>query len=59
MRKGILIQRTQASKIPQAAGQVKILIFLVKIEFFPIYSNNFCDAGQVPILKYFEAWDSI
>ena len=68
MRKGILIQRTQASKIalihsylrvPQAAGQVKILIFFVKIKFFPIYSNNFCDAGQLPILRYFEAWDSI
>ena len=27
--------------------------------FFPIYANNFCDAGQVPILRYFEAcWQS-
>ena len=38
-----------------AAEQVKILIFLVKIYFFPIYVNNFCDAGQVPILRNFEA----
>ena len=30
-------------------------MFLVKIEFFPIYANNFCDAGQVPILTNFEA----
>ena len=22
--------------------------------FFPIYANNFSDAGHVPILKYFE-----
>ena len=42
-------------QVPQAAGQVNILIFLVKIKFFPIYANNFCDAGQVPILRYFEA----
>ena len=41
--------------MPQAVGQVKILIFLVKFNFFPIYANNFCDAGQVPILRYFEA----
>ena len=41
--------------VPQAAGQVKILIFLVKFYFFLIYVNNFCDAGQVPILRYFEA----
>ena len=40
--------------MPQAAGQVKILIFLVKIKIFPMYANIFCDAGQVPI--YFEAW---
>ena len=26
-------------RVPQAAGQVKILIFLVKINFFPIYAN--------------------
>ena len=43
-------------QVPQAAGQVKILIFLMKIEYFPIYVNNFCDAGQVLILRYFEAW---
>ena len=42
-------------RVPQAAGQVKILIFLVKITFFPLYANKFCDAGQVPILRYFEA----
>ena len=41
-------------RVPQAAGQVENLIFLVKINFFPIYANNFCDAGQVPILRYFE-----
>ena len=40
----------------QATGQVKILIFLVKINFLPIFSNIFCDAWQVPILRYFEAW---
>ena len=42
-------------RVPQAAGQEKILIFLVKIVFFPIHANVFCDAGQVPILRYFEA----
>ena len=42
-------------QVPQAAGQVKILIFLMKIKYFPIYANNFCDAGQVLILRYFEA----
>ena len=42
-------------RVPQAAGQVKILLFLVKIKIFPIYANIFCDAGQVPILRYFEA----
>ena len=41
-------------RVPQAAGQVKILIFLVKINFSPIFANNFCDTGQVPILRYFE-----
>ena len=46
-------------QVPQAAGQVKILIFLVKINFFPIYANNFCDAGQVPILRYFKACKGI
>ena len=41
-------------RVSQDAGhrQVKILIFLVKINFFP---NTFCDAGQVPFLRYFEA----
>ena len=42
-------------RVPQAAGQVKILMFLVKIKFFPKYANIFSDAGQVPILRYFEA----
>ena len=42
-------------RVSQVAGQVKILIFLMNFIFFPIYANNFCDAGQVPILKYFEA----
>ena len=60
----LLIYTIQGSKIaivrsylrvPQAAGQVKILIFLVKIKIFPMYANIFCDAGQVPILRYFEA----
>ena len=36
-------------RVPQAAGQVKMLIFLVKIRFIPIYANIFCDVGQVPI----------
>ena len=40
-------------QLPQASGQVKILIFL--LNFYFIYVNNFCDAGQVPILRYFEA----
>ena len=31
------------------------LIFLLKIKIFPIYATNFCDARQVPILRYFEA----
>ena len=34
-------------------------MFLVKIKFFPMYANIFCDAGQVPILRYFEACKSI
>ena len=41
-------------RVPQGTGQVNILIFLVKITFFPLYANNFCDAGQLPILRYFE-----
>ena len=64
----ILLKRLQGSKIalvrsylrvPQVAGQVENLIFLVKINFSPIYVNNFCDAGQVPILRYFEPWLSM
>ena len=39
-------------RVPQAAGQVKILIFLVKIKKFPIYANILSDAGQVPILRF-------
>ena len=46
-------------RVPQAARQVKILMFLVKIKFFPIYANIFSDSGQVPILRYFEAWCSL
>ena len=42
-------------RVTQAAGQVIILIFLVKIKYFPIYVNSFCDAGQVPIFRYSEA----
>ena len=43
-------------QVSHAAGQVKDLIFLMKTTFFPyIYDNNFCDAGQVHILRYFEA----
>ena len=42
-------------RVPQAAGQVKILLFLVKIKIFPIYANYFCYAGQVHVLRYFEA----
>ena len=36
-------------RVPQVAGQVKILIFLVRINVFPMFANMFCDAGQVPI----------
>ena len=46
-------------RVPQAAGQVKILIFLVKIKKNPMYANIFCDAGQVPILRYFGVWNGI
>ena len=42
-------------RVPQAAGQVEILIFLVNIKIFPICATNFCDAGQVAIIRYFEA----
>ena len=46
-------------QVPQGAGQVKILIFLLKIKYFPINANNVCDAGQVLILRYFEACNCI
>ena len=26
-------------------------------QFFPIYFDSFCDAGQVPIFRYYEACD--
>ena len=42
-------------RVPQAVGQVKILIFAVKIIFIPMHATIFRDAGQVPILRYFEA----
>ena len=45
-------------QVAQAAGQVKILIFIVKIKFFPMYANICCEAGQVPILRYFEAFQN-
>ena len=32
-------------RVSKAAGQVNILM----------YANNFCDAGQVPIFRYFVA----
>ena len=34
-------------RVPQAVGQVNILIFLVKINFSPYMPIVFCDAGQV------------
>ena len=42
-------------QVPQAAGQVKILRFLVNIKFSTYIQIFFCDAGQVPIFRYFEA----
>ena len=43
-------------RVPQAAGQVKFwMIPNVNQYFIHIYANNFCDAGQVPILRYFKA----
>ena len=35
--------------------------FGISIEnyLFPIYSNNICDTGQAPILRFFEAWANI
>ena len=46
-------------QVPQAAGQVKILIFLLKIKFPPppIYANNFCHAGQVS--AYFQIFPGL
>ena len=41
-------------RVSQAAGQVNILIFLLKIKCSPCMPIN-CDAGQVPIFRYFEA----
>ena len=29
-------------------------IFFNEIKYFPIFANNFCDAGQVLILRLFE-----
>ena len=37
-------------RVPQAAGQVEIWMIF---NFF-LYANNFCDAGHVPILRYFK-----
>ena len=42
-------------RVSQAAGQVEILIFLMKMIFFLYMPTIFCDAGQVLILRYFEA----
>ena len=42
-------------QVPQAAGQVKLWMISNEINIFSIYTNNFCDAGQVPILRYFKA----
>ena len=42
-------------RVPQAAGQAKILIFLVKVIFFPMHANIFCDTGRMPILRFYEA----
>ena len=39
-------------RVPRAAGQVKILIFLVKFIFFP-YANNFCDSAGIYV---FHTW---
>ena len=33
-------------RVRQAAGQVKILIFIVKIKFIPIYPNIFVMQGE-------------
>ena len=41
-------------RVPQAAGQVNIMRFLVNIKFSPYIPILLCDAGQVPIFRYFE-----
>ena len=42
-------------RVPQTAGQVKNLIFLKKINFFPYMPINFVmQLGRVPILIHFE-----
>ena len=46
-------------RVPQAAGQVENLIILVKLIFSHVCQYLFCDAGQVPILRYFETWVSL
>ena len=47
--------KQQNKQTNQAAGQVKILIFLVKIIFSHICKEVFSDAGLVPFLRYFNA----
>ena len=46
-------------RVPQAAGQVKLWIISNVNQHFFQYAYNFCDAGQVPILRYFKAWTPI
>ena len=46
-------------RVPQAAGQVQFWIISNVNYILSIYVNNFCDAGQVPILRYFKAWPFI
>ena len=43
----------------RASENLDISLNLMKIKYFPIYSNSFCDAGQALILRYFLAWDFI
>ena len=42
--------------MPQAAGQVKFWTISIVKNIFSIYANNFCDAGQVSILRSLKAW---
>ena len=43
-------------RVPQAAGHGKRIFWYFWCKcLFSIYANNFCDAGQLPILRYFEA----